>query len=184
MEVERLQPAYNLDVQFAPFLLDPTTPPEGKPRRQMTAPDDPPTPLEERAAALGIRFTRGRTWSSNTHLAHEAAALASELGNGTENRFHRAMLRAYFEDLVDIGALDEVVRIGAEAGLPADELRAALTSGRYRDQVDEQLQWAQQVGVTAVPTFVLDGRYALVGAHEGHVFEDVLRNTLGRTPGA
>ena len=31
----------------------------------------------------------------------------------------------------------------------------ALTAGQYRAEVDEGIRWAQQVGVTAVPTFVL-----------------------------
>jgi len=167
-------------VEFAPFLLDPTTPPEGKPRRQMTKPDDPPTPIEQRASGLGITFTRGRSWTSNSHLALEAAAFADE--HGDPWRFHRAMFKAYFEDLEDIGNLDTVARVGAGAGLPEPELRAALTSGRYREQVDEGIRWAQQLGVTAVPTFVLGGTYGIVGAQEAPVFEDLLQRKLGRSP--
>ncbi|MGI8550293.1 MAG: DsbA family oxidoreductase [Dehalococcoidia bacterium] len=180
VEVERLQTAYDLDVQFAPFLLDPTTPPEGKARRQMTQPGDPPTAIEERASTLGISFTRGRTWSSNSHLALQAAVFSEERGDPL--RFHRAMFKAYFEDLEEIGAIDTVVRIGTEAGLPEAELRAALTSGQYRAEVDEKIQWAYQVGVTAVPTFVLEEQYGIVGAQEGQVFRDVLLSKLGRAP--
>jgi predicted DsbA family dithiol-disulfide isomerase len=180
VEVERLQQAYDLDVQFSPFLLDPSTPPEGKPRRQVTKPGDPPTPIEQRAAGLGITFTRGREWSSNSHLSLEAAEFAAE--HGDVMQFHRAMFKAYFEDLADIGAIDTVVRAGKEAGLPEAELRAALTSGRYRDEVDESIRWAQQIGVTAVPTFVLGERYAIVGAQELPVFEDVLRSRFGLSP--
>jgi predicted DsbA family dithiol-disulfide isomerase len=175
---------YDLDVQFAPFLLDPTTPPEGKPRRQVTQPGEPPTAIEQRAISLGITFTRGRTWTSNSHLALEAAAFVDEQHDGdpVRFRFHRAMFKAYFEDLADIGDLEVVVGIAEGVGVPTAELRAALTEGRYRAAVDEGVQWAQQVGVTAVPTFVLDGRHGIVGAHEGQVFADVLQTKLGRTP--
>lgn len=182
MEVERLGQAYDLDVDFAPFLLDPGTPPEGKPRRQMTAPGDPPTAMEQRAAALGITFTRGRTWTSNSHLALEAATFAEERGQTLP--FHRAMFKAYFTDLEDIGDLDVVVRVGEGAGLPGAELREALTSGRYRDDVDEGIRWAQQVGVTAVPTFVLGGKYGIVGAQEADVFARVIETRFGQTPRA
>jgi predicted DsbA family dithiol-disulfide isomerase len=167
-------------VQFSPFFLDPTTPPEGKPRRQMTKPGDPPTAMEERAASLGISFTRGRTWTSNSHLALQAAEFAAEHGDAL--RFHRAMFKAYFEDLEDIGDIELVVRVGAAAGLPADALRAALVSGAYRAPVDEELAWAQQVGVSAVPTFVLGGAYGIVGAQEAAVFENVLQTKLGVSP--
>ena len=167
-------------MQFVPFLLDPTTPPEGKPRRQITKADDPPTPIEQRAAGLGITFTRGRDRTSNSYLALEAAEFAAE--HGDPARFHRAMFKAYFEDLEDIGTLETVVRIGAEVDLPESELRAALESGRYREEVDQGIQWARQIGVTAVPTFVLDGRYGIVGAQEPAVFEDLLQRKLGRSP--
>ena len=146
----------------------------------MTKPEDPPTPIEQRASALGITFTRGRTWTSNSHLAHEAAECAAEQGD--PQRFHRAMFKAYFEDLADIGDLETVVRVGAEAGAPEDMLRDALTSGRYRATVDEGIQWAQQLGVTAVPTFVLGEKYGIVGAQEAAVFEDLLQRKLGRLP--
>jgi predicted DsbA family dithiol-disulfide isomerase len=91
------------------------------------------------------------------------------------------MFKAYFEDLLDIGDLEVVVTIGAAAGLPESELREALSTGRYREQVDEQLQWAQDAGVTAVPTFVLGEKYGIVGAQESRVFEDVLARKLGQS---
>jgi len=146
----------------------------------VTQPGDPPTRTEQRSTGLGIHFTRGRTKTSNSHLAHEAAEFASEHGDG--QRFHRAMFKAYFEDLADIGNLDVVVAIGKDAGLPETDLREALTSGRYRADVDEKLQWAQEAGVTAVPTFVLGEKYGVVGAQERRVFEDLLLNKLGRSP--
>jgi predicted DsbA family dithiol-disulfide isomerase len=180
VEVERLRQAYDLDIQFAPYLLDPSTPSEGKPRRQATLPGDPPTPIEQRAADLGITFTRGRTWTSNSHLALEAAAFAEEHGDPIP--FHRAMFRAYFEELADIGEIETVVRIGAENGLAEVELREALVTRRYRDEVDEGICWARGIGVTAVPTFVLDGQYGIVGAQDAAVFEDLLQRKLGRSP--
>lgn len=148
----------------------------------MTKPGDPPTPIEQRSSGLGITFTRGRTWTSNSRLALEAAEFAAERGDGM--RFHRAMFKAYFEDLVDIGNLDVVVRIGAAAGLPESELREALTRGQYRATVDEGIQEAQEIGVTAVPTFVLDEKYGIVGAQESRVFEDLLQSKLGQSPKA
>lgn len=167
-------------MQFAPFLLDPSTPPEGKPRRQMTKPDDPPTAMEQRAASLGIRFTRGRTWTSNSHLALEAAEFALEHGGALP--FHRAMFKAYFEDFAEIGDLETIVRVGGEAGLPEGQLRDALETRRYRGAVDAGIQEAQQIGVSAVPTFVVGGTYGIVGAQELPVFAELLQTKFGLTP--
>lgn len=171
-ELERVQQEYELEVRFAPYLLDPSTPPEGKPRRPMTQPGDPPTDMEQRGQSLGITFSRGRTFTSNPHLAHEAAEYAAE--HGFEPAFHRAMFKSYFTDLDDIGKIEQVVEVAASVGIDADALRAALDAGTYRQQVDDGLDWSHEMGVTAVPTFVFDGQYGIVGAQDYDVFDKVL----------
>jgi predicted DsbA family dithiol-disulfide isomerase len=179
VEVERVMQEYEVAVEFAPFLLDPTTPAEGKPRRPISRPDGTLSPLEERGKLLGITFARGRTITSNSHLALEGAELAAE--RGLTWPYHRAMLKAYFEGLEDIGAAETVVRVGASAGLDAGELRDALESRRYRDAVDEGIAWSRSIGVTAIPTFIFAERYAMVGAQEYDAFKSVLTK-IGATP--
>jgi len=179
VEVERLQQEYDFDVQFAPFYLHPETPPEGMPSRRIVPPEAAPTQMEERGEGLGIKFSRGRKWSSNSYLSLQAAEFAFQYGDIW--RFHRRMFKAYFTDLEDIGDLETVVRIGADAGLDADALRAALQDGRYRPQVDEGIGWSRQIGVTAIPTFVFNERLGMVGAQELPAFR-VMMEKAGQPP--
>ena len=160
-------------------MLDPSTPPEGKPRRQYSKPGDPPSPLEERGASLGITFRRGRTWGSNSHLALEASVFAD--GHPQVDAFHRRLFKSYFDDLDEIGSVDTLVRLAEEVGLPAIELRQALESGTFRKQVDDGINWSRSIGVTAVPTFIFDDKTGLVGAQPLEVFEQVLQE-LGKVP--
>lgn len=111
--------------------------------------------------------------TSNSHLALEAAEFAAERPEA--EAFHKRLFRAYFEELLDIGNLDVVVRLGVESGLPKDELRQALESGAYRGQVDDGIAWSRSVGVTGVPTFIFDDQYGVVGAQPLEVLQDVLR---------
>jgi predicted DsbA family dithiol-disulfide isomerase len=83
--------------------------------------------------------------------------------------------------LEDIGVLENVVRIGADAGLDEAELRAALEDGRYRERVDEGIAWSHGVGVTAIPTFVFNEQYGMVGAQELPAFRQVMAQ-LGQMP--
>lgn len=182
MEVERLREKYAIDVHWSPFLLDPTVPPEGRPQQRYTKDGDPPTPLEERGQSLGITFTRGRTFRPNSHLALETAMYAEDLGID-HAPLEKALYFAHFEALEDIGDIDTLVRIGSESGMDAAELRNALETRRYRESVDEAIAWAQQIGVTAVPTFIVDGRQGIVGAQEQAAFERVLES-LGHAPEA
>jgi len=168
-----------VEVRHAPYLLDPTTPPEGKARRPMTRPEDPPTAMELRAESLGIRFTRGRTWTSNTLLAHEGGEFAFEHGRDWE--YTRAMFKAYFEDLADIGKVETVVAVGEAAGLEGAALRTALEAGTYREGVAEAIRWTREIGVSGVPTYVFAEKYAVVGAQDYDVFESIIQR-LGKTP--
>lgn len=161
-----------MQVRWAPYLLDPSTPPEGKPRKPQTRPDDPPSHMEQMGLDLGLTFSRGRTWTSNSHLALEAAEYAAETPHAAA--FHRAMFKAYFEDLEDIGNIDTVVRIGESAGLDGADLREALQTGAYRQQVDDGIQWAREVGVSGVPTFIIADKWAVVGAQDYNVFESLM----------
>ncbi len=170
-----------MDVRFAPFLLDPTTPPEGKPRKAFTAPGDPPTALEQRGTSLGITFNRGRTVTSNSHLALEAAEFVAEEAPQLSGPFHRAMFKAYFEDLSDIGSSETVIGAADSIGVNARSLAEALSARTLREQVDDGIRWSQSIGVTAVPTFVFDDRYGIVGAQDYGVFEAMMAR-LGRAP--
>jgi len=109
----------------------------------------------------------------------EAAEFAYEYGD--DWAFHRRMFKAYFEDLENIGDLETILRIGAETGIDAVSLRAALEEGRYRERVDECLGWSRAIGVTAIPTFVFNGRYGMVGAQELEAFRTMMAK-VGQPP--
>ena len=173
MEVEKLRRDYDLDVRWAPFLLDPSIPPEGRSREPRTKPGDPPTDLELRGRRSGIAFRRGRTFTPSSLLSLEAAEYAQDCGHDGD-ALHRALFRTHFEEDGDLGDLDTLVRLGAEAGLDADGLREALESRRYRGRVADGIGWARAIGVTGVPTFIFDDRYGVVGAQEYDVFERVM----------
>ncbi len=142
------------------------------PARRIVPPEAPPSPMEARGKNLGINFNRGRQWASNSYLSLQAAEFALE--HGDMWRFHRRMFKAYFDELEDIGVLENVVRIGADAGLDADELRAALEDGRYRERVDEGITWSRGIGVTAIPTFVFNEQWGMVGAQEIAAFRQMM----------
>lgn len=142
----------------------------------MTAPDDPPTPMEERALALGIRFARGRTMTSSSMLAHQAAEYAADHAPWeVQHAFHRKMFKAYFEDLEDVGDRSVILRVAGEAGLDTGELAEVLETGAYEQQVEDGLAFARRVGISSVPTFIFEEQYALVGAQPGEVFEHLLQ---------
>ena len=175
MEVEKLQREWDVDVEWAPFLLDPSILPEGRERAPRTTPDTPKSALEERGESLGIEFRRGRTFTPNSHLSLQAGAFAKEHGTAEQqHEFHKAMFEAHFTNLDNLGEVETLKTLAAGIGLDVEALGEALADQRYREQIDHEIDWARSVGVTGIPTFVLNGQYAVVGAQPYEVFEQVM----------
>ena len=181
MEVERVYREWDVTLDWPPFFLDPSIPPEGRTRTPTTTPDTPPSAMELRGEALGIKFARGRTFQPHTHLALEAGEWVADHGD-TEQviEFHRRLFRAHFTDHESLMDLDVLAREATATGLDGAALRASLEAGEVRAIVDEAIEHAYAIGVTAIPTFVFDNKYAIVGAHEYPAFVNVLEQLGAR----
>jgi predicted DsbA family dithiol-disulfide isomerase len=169
------------DVEFDTFAYDlrPGIPPEGMPREQAsrgrTYPPGYVDNLIQTARDSGIEMKRPAL-IPNARKAHEATEYAKDAGRLLP--FHRAVFHAYWEREENIGDIDILCRIGEEAGLDAGGLREALSDGRYASRVDEQIAFARAAGISGVPTFILDERFALVGAQDYAVFHDVAKRVI------
>jgi predicted DsbA family dithiol-disulfide isomerase len=49
--------------------------------------------------------------------------------------------------------------------------------------VVDKVRWAYQIGVTGVPTYVINNRYAIVGAQPYEVFKDVMEQIMNEKDG-
>lgn len=177
-ELEKLERDYPVDISWAPFLLDPSVPPEGRSTTPRQQPGDPLSPVEQRAESAGLNFQRGRTFRPNSHLALETATFAQETdaSHEVQEALHKALYGAHFETLENIGDVDTLVRLGSEAGLDGAALREALEQRTYRDQVDEEIGMVQELGVSAVPTFIFNNEYAIVGAETYPAFQRMMEH--------
>jgi predicted DsbA family dithiol-disulfide isomerase len=163
--------AVPLEIRWRPFQLDPTIPPEGKDRRAYleakfgTA--DRIRQLQDRLSAAGeeegipFAFERIKV-SPNTLDAHRLIHWAGE--SGKQERIVDALFRAYFLEGRDIGDHAVLADTAAAVGMDRAEVARRLVSDKDRASVRAEIAAAQQMGVTGVPTFILLGRYALVGA--------------------
>lgn len=107
-----------------------------------------------------------------TRLAHEAAEFARQRGRQAE--MATALFVAFFQDGRDIGEVAVLCDVGLAAGLDPVELRGCLEQRTLKDEVGEQLELAAQYEITAVPTFIVGGRYML----QGLVSEEHLRRAI------
>jgi predicted DsbA family dithiol-disulfide isomerase len=120
----------------------------------------------------GIEFHFDRVCGGNTFDAHRVVRLG--LAHGNQAQVKESMLRAYFSDGEAIGDPGTLVRVGAEAGLPRDEVHALLAGDRFAAEVRADERTAADMGITGVPFFVIDNRIAVGGAQPVEVLVQAL----------
>ena len=183
--VDELRGELDVDVVYRPYQLDPNAPPGAATpvvdvyARKFGGPDRARAILDHVtavAAGEGIEFRMDRALRANTRLAHRLLWYAEQPGSPVPQPvLKERLLRAYFHDGLDVGDPDVLARCAAEVGFDHDDAVRFLAGDGGATELAEQLAFANDHGITAVPTFVLDGRWAVPGAQDPDVFVNVLR---------
>ena len=165
---------HGADVDWRPFYLRPDTPPEG-----MELPDyvksrmsETNVRLKQMASAAGLEMVFA-TRIPNTRRAHESTEYAREKGKLLE--YHRAVFDKFYGKGEDISQWEVLRDAALQVGLDADEMQREVESGKYTAQVNAMVREAQEIGVSGVPTYVLNDRYAIVGAQPYEAFLQALK---------
>jgi predicted DsbA family dithiol-disulfide isomerase len=172
--VERLKEEHNVDVEWRPFYLYFDTPPDGK-----ELPDHVKRARaqgsEERLRSIADNYEMKFISTKriyNTRLAHEATEYAREHGKG--NEFHKVLFRKVYAEGEDPSQWEVLRSAAEEVVLNADEMQREVQEEKYTANVADQVRWAYQIGVSGVPTYVINNRYAIVGAQPYEVFKSAL----------
>ena len=146
---------------------------------------NPNNPLASRALAMGLTMKFDRQLVPSTRRAHQAAEWSRT--KGAFEVFHHGLLERYWvkgEDLHDFA----VLRAAAiDAGLDGGELQAEVESGKWEPVMQAGLDAARELGVHAVPTFIVGNQFVIEGAQDGaafaHAFEKLGFAPRSKTPG-
>ena len=170
--LEALDGEVDVELVWQPFELNPDMPPEGEPilehlcrkyGQDAASIERTQGEMMTLAAELGLNFEGARQRRAhNTFDAHRVLAWAAE--HGRETALQLALFDAYFGE-AKRPSDPAVLREKAEqAGLDGDAAEDVARSRRYADTVRAAERRFMESGVTAVPGFVLDGRYLIKGA--------------------
>ncbi len=188
--VAELTGEIDVRVTYKPYQLDPTAPPgSAQPvseayARKFGGPERAAQIMQhvtDVAAGDGIEFHLDRALRANTLLAHRLLWLAEQPGSPVpQPALKERLLRAYFVDGLDIGDPGTLAACAAGIGFDHDDVLTFLDSDAGTAEVRAELERAADVGVTAVPTFVVGGMWAVPGAQESDTFVAVLRRIRDR----
>jgi predicted DsbA family dithiol-disulfide isomerase len=132
------------------------------------------------AAGDGLDFRFDLQRSGLTFDAHRLLHLAAQ--HGLQDAMKERLMRAYFTDGALVGDHDTLARLAAEVGLEEAEVRETLAGDRYAEAVREDERTASELGISAVPTFVVDRALGASGAHPPEALLDLLRRGWANRP--
>ena len=162
--VEKLKTEFDLEEEWVPYELHSDTPAEGVEIVEKF----PDLSLEKLRAGLnskgeqyGVSFGNFSR-ISNSSMALQIGELAKE--KGCYGQFHEKIFEAYFRDALDIGNLDVVLDVATSSGLEREVTLEALNSGRFLDRLEQARVEVSELGITAAPTFIINGQTKMVGA--------------------
>lgn len=171
------RPQPGLRIRWRAFQLNPTMPAEGMERQAYLAAkfggSDRAQAIYDtvRAAgsAEGIGFCFERiVRTPNTIRSHRLVRYGARMGR--QEAVVEALFRAYFIDGCDIGDRAALTAIGTETGLEAAATEAYLAGDDDQDAVLAEDALARRAGISGVPCFIFNGRFALSGAQEPEAF--------------
>lgn len=177
-QFEGLDSGNHIEVEYHSYLLNPDMPVDyegsqvdylcelkGFSREQVAQMSERITAI---AASVGLNYNFADQIMTNTVLAHQLLHFAKAHGKQVEMK--ERIMDAHFVKAEHVGRVDDLVRLAAEVGLDADQAREALESGQYLPDFNADIEQARAFGISGVPFFVLNGKYAVSGAQDSSVF--------------
>jgi predicted DsbA family dithiol-disulfide isomerase len=187
--LSQFEHAQDVRVRWRSFELDPEAPKEHMGDRAARLAEKYGMSLERAreiegdltatAAGEDLEFRLEIARGGSTFDAHRIVHLAAE--HGLQDEMKERLLRAYFTEGQLAGDEQTLERLAVELGLPGEEVREMLAGDRFAEEVREDERTAQQFGISAVPTFVVDRALGVSGAQPPDMLLELLREGWARS---
>ena len=171
------RPDQSVEIQWRAFQLNPDMPRDGMLRQHYVEAKFGGTDraqqiyanIAEAGRTVGLDFAFEKIQRTpNTVKAHRLIYWATQ--QDLADPLVEALFRAYFFDGRDIGSIDVLSEVAAEGGLDGAAARQYLASEDGQNEVAAETRYAYENGITGVPCFIFNRRYAVAGAQEPEAF--------------
>ncbi|HET8809727.1 MAG TPA: DsbA family oxidoreductase [Flavobacteriaceae bacterium] len=127
------------------------------------------------AKEVGLEFNIEESILANSLNAHRLIQFAKTKGLG--NEIEEVLFKAHFTEKKNIDDLETLVNIGVSIGLDEKETKEMLASDDFAYEVKQDEMQAKNIGVTGVPFFVFNNKYAVSGAQTPEAFLETLEKS-------
>jgi len=108
----------------------------------------------------------------NTFTLHRILTIA--LQDGIQAEVKEAFMKAYFIDKQDLTQEKILIELLGKYGWSAEKTLGIINSDVATDEVKEEMNYYRQLGVTGVPFFIFNQKYAVSGAQPAEVLMEIL----------
>lgn len=171
-----------IDVQWKSFLLRPE-PKVSSLEKHTKYTESWQRPAEmEPKARFTSPWSSGANPPSSSFPAQMAWKASAHFGADAQQRYHHALLDAYFVQNRDISNGPELANIAHECGIDRAEFVAVFTEQHdlLRDLVAQEHNDAIGRGITAVPTMVLNDLFPVPGAQDVETYQRLVERVIAR----
>jgi predicted DsbA family dithiol-disulfide isomerase len=180
-----LRPDVETEIHWRPYFLDPRVPREGMARvdylSRKFGSDERIRPAHERLSRLGreegIEFHFERiTWQPNTLDAHRLIGWAEEAGRA--GAIVEKILSLFFTEGADLSKRETLLLAAQAGGLDLESVRRDLAGERDVAAVEKAATSAAERGISGVPFFIFNNRFAVAGAQPPDMLAAAMDKTL------
>jgi predicted DsbA family dithiol-disulfide isomerase len=169
------------EVRFLPYELNPATPQEGLDHKAHLEAkfggkhvlDAAHARLAELGKEVGIDYQFDSIKRTpNTFNAHRLLWLADQEGKGSEAQ--NILFKAYFTDGKDLGDKRILAELATSIGLDKTKVKKILANEEGEEEVRSSEEKAYDMGISGVPFFIFNGKFAVSGAQTVETFAKAL----------
>ena len=175
------------EIEWHPFQLNPTMPPEGMGRREYLEDKfggkegavKAYAPVVQHAENVGLKIDfEGMKRTPNTINAHRLIHWAGL--EGFQGFVVQRLFEAYFRDARDIGDVEVLADIADGTGMDAAVVARLLASDSDIQDIQNRDKHSREMGVSSVPTFIIANQHAVPGAQPPEVWEKVIGDIVAQ----
>ncbi len=116
----------------------------------------------------------------NSRRAHECTEYARSVGK--LEPFHHQILERYWSHGEDLHHWDVLSACATTAGIDAVEMRTQVEAGRWKQEMEAGIAAAGELGISAVPTFIVGNKFVIQGAQDARVFRQAFERLAKGAP--
>lgn len=109
----------------------------------------------------------------NSFDCHRLLTWAKQEGKQTDLKL--ALFQAHFADNKRLNDNQQLLAVVSSVGLDTSRAQAILATDEFAQQVRDEQKHMHQMGISSVPTFIVNQKYAINGGQPADVFKQALQ---------